>query len=233
MHKNIILYYSFAEENYLKAIYKIAENGDEFITTNDVATHLKTSAASVTDMLKKLSRKNLIYYRKYYGLKLSKTGRGVAVNVIRKHRLWEMFLVKILEFKWDEVHDIAEQLEHIRSDKLVRQLDKYLGFPKTDPHGDPIPDSQGKFIAVKEKPTLLSAIKQGSGGVVVGVADHSISFLQFLDQCGIMLGVPIMVKEIRTYDKSMNILLNKKKTLFISNQLAKNILISNDKRRGK
>lgn len=218
---------SFTEENYLKAIYKIAESGESVITTNDIARKLNTSAASVTDMLKKLSKKKFIKYRKYNGLSMTDSGNKIALSVIRKHRLWEMFLVKVLKFKWDEVHEVAEQLEHVRSEKLTRHIDKALGYPKFDPHGDPIPDRNGNFILPKEKAFLLSSAKEGKKYAVTGVVDHSISFLQLLDKSGVVLGATIQVKDIQPYDKSLSILLNNKKQLYISNQIAKNILVTN------
>jgi|ERR1035437_1092268 DtxR family Mn-dependent transcriptional regulator len=218
---------TFTEENYLKAIYKIAEEGDGFITTNDIARKINTTAASVTDMLIKLSKKKLIKYKKYYGVSLTDFGKKIALSVIRKHRLWEMFLVKILKFKWDEVDDVAEQLEHIRSEKLVQHIDKFLRFPKFDPHGDPIPDANGKIIFSKEKPSPLSDAKHDKNCTVTGVIDHSVSFLQLLDKSGIVLGSKIKVKAVQPYDKSLSLLLNGKKRMFISNQIAKNILVSN------
>jgi len=224
---------SFTEENYLKAIYKIAESGDGYITTNDIARKLNTTPASVTDMLKKLSKKRLIKYKKYHGLSMTEVGKKIALSVIRKHRLWEMFLVKVLKFKWDEVHEAAEQLEHIRSEKLILHIDKLLRFPKFDPHGDPIPDTHGKFISSKEKSLSLSDAKQNVTYIMNGVIDHSNTFLQLLDKSGILLGSKIKVKDVQSYDKSLAILLNGKKRLFISNQIAKNILVSNVGRRNK
>lgn len=218
---------SFTEENYLKAIYKISEMGVETISTNEIARKLNTTAASVTDMLKKLSGKGYIKYKKYQGLSLTESGRKVALGVIRKHRLWEMFLVKVLGFKWDEVHDIAEQMEHIQSEKLIQHIDKALNFPKFDPHGDPIPDVNGKMALLKEKSVLLSDVKVGKQHVITGVVDHSRSFLQLLDQSGIILGSKVKVKSVQAYDQSLSIILNGKKNLFISNQIAKNILVSN------
>ena len=218
--------HSLTEENYLKAIYKIAESGDGYITTNDIAGRMKTTAASVTDMLKKLSRKKLIRYKKYHGLTLTESGRKIALSIIRKHRLWEMFLVKTLKFKWDEVHEVAEQLEHIRSEKLIQHIDKFLRFPKVDPHGDPIPDMNGKFILSKEQSFSLSDGKQDNTYVMNGVIDHSNSFLQLLDKSGIRLGSKIKVRDVQPYDKSLSILLNGKKKLFLSNQIAKNILVN-------
>lgn len=221
---------SLAEENYLKAIYKLAESGAENISTNAIAHKLSTSAASVTDMLKKLSAKKLIKYKKYQGLSMTESGKKVALGIIRKHRLWEMFLVKVLKFKWDEVHDIAEQMEHIQSEKLVQHIDKALNFPKFDPHGDPIPDVNGKMILAKNKSVLLAEIKEGKQHIITGVVDHSRSFLQLLDKSGITLGSKVKVKAVQPYDKSLSVILNGKKNLFVSNQIAKNILVSNTSR---
>lgn len=217
----------------MKAIYKIAESGDGFITTNEIARRINTSAASVTDMLKKLSKKKLIRYKKYNGLTLTESGKKTALAIIRKHRLWEMFLVKVLKFKWDEVHEVAEQLEHIRSEKLIQHIDKALLFPKFDPHGDPIPDTNGKFILSKDKSFSLSEGKRDINYVMNGVIDHTSAFLNLLDKSGIILGSKIKVKDVQPYDKSLAILLNGKKRLFISNQIAKNILVSNAGSRNK
>jgi DtxR family transcriptional regulator, Mn-dependent transcriptional regulator len=217
---------SFTEENYLKAIYKLSEEGRDEITTNDIARTLGTSAASVTDMLKKLSKKNLVNYKKYQGVKMSGEGTRTALSIIRKHRLWEMFLVKVLKFKWDEVHELAEQLEHIRSEKLIQHIDKLLDFPKFDPHGDPIPDGNGKFVVSKEKPFLLSEAKEGKKYVVIGVVDHSSAFLQLLDKSGIELGSRMRIMTVQPYDRSFSVLLNGRKRLYISRQIAKNILVS-------
>src|SRR5690606_25078163 len=144
---------SLSEENYLKSIFHLEQKNPAGVSTNALAEQLETKASSVTDMLKKLSDKKLVIYRKYQGVKLSKSGREIALSVIRKHRLWEVFLVEKLEFNWDEVHEVAEQLEHIRSEKLIRELDRFLDFPKRDPHGDPIPDSKGN-LAVSDKVIL-------------------------------------------------------------------------------
>ncbi|HSH64991.1 MAG TPA: metal-dependent transcriptional regulator, partial [Bacteroidia bacterium] len=183
--------HSFTEENYLKAIYKLIERKGDVVTTNAIAESIKTKAASVTDMLKKLADKKLIHYQKYQGVTLTEKGEKVALSIIRKHRLWEMFLVEKLEFRWDEVHDVAEQLEHINSDKLVEQLDKFLNFPKTDPHGDPIPDAKGKLKTPKSFP--LSKFNKNDNCLITGVIDHSPAFLQFLDNSGISLGDEIKV----------------------------------------
>jgi DtxR family Mn-dependent transcriptional regulator len=214
--------HSFTEENYLKAIYKLIEQSGNTVTTNAIAEKINTKAASVTDMLKKLSDKKLIHYRKYQGVTLSNKGEKVALSIIRKHRLWEMFLVEKLSFRWDEVHDVAEQLEHINSDKLIEQLDKFLNFPKNDPHGDPIPDAKGKVKSLKSIP--LSAFQKNDTCTMTGVIDHSSAFLRFLDSSGISIGNEIRLKEVIEFDGSLQILINKQHTLFISNHVAKNIL---------
>lgn len=216
---------SFTEENYLKAIYKLIEKDGEVVTTNAIAEKINTRAASVTDMLKKLSLKKLINYQKYQGVTLTTKGEKAALDIIRKHRLWEMFLVEKFNFKWDEVHDVAEQLEHIHSEKLIEELDKFLNYPKTDPHGDPIPDSKGKLHIQRSK--LLAQFTKGSICIMTGVVDHSSAFLQYLDKIGLVLGNEIKIKEIIEFDRSLQIQINKKITLFISNDVAKNILVIN------
>ncbi|MBA3971544.1 MAG: metal-dependent transcriptional regulator [Bacteroidetes bacterium] len=219
--------HSFTEENYLKAIYKLTENHGDSVSTNSIAESMSTKAASVTDMLKKLSDKKLINYQKYQGVTLSAKGEKVALNIIRKHRLWEMFLLEKLDFKWDEVHDLAEQLEHINSDKLIEQIDKFLNYPKFDPHGDPIPDANGKIQQQKSK--LLSNYKKKETLVMTGVVDHSAAFLQYLDRSGLALGYEIKIEDIIEFDKSLQITINKKNSIFISNEVAKNILAINKK----
>ena len=141
---------SLAEENYLKAIYHLSEDGTKDVLTNALADSLSTKAASVTDMIKKLSAKSLISYKKYYGVNVTAKGKSQALQVIRKHRLWETFLVQKLDFTWDEVHEIAEQLEHIQSPRLIEKLDEFLDYPTVDPHGDPIPNGKGKIV-IKER----------------------------------------------------------------------------------
>lgn len=218
--------HSFTEENYLKAIYKIAEDGDDWITTCDIARHLCTTPASVTNMLKKLARKKLIRYKKYNGLALSKAGKKAALGIIRKHRLWEMFLVKVLKFKWDEVHEVAEELEHIRSAKLIQHIDRLLHYPKTDPHGDLIPDASGRFAGQKQKSLRLSEGSEEKKYLITGVTDHSNSFLQLLEKSRLLPGSSIKIKLIQPYDRSLSVSLNGKKHLYVSNQVAKNILVT-------
>ncbi len=213
---------SLTEENYLKAIYKLVAGEKGAVTTNAIAQKMNTKAASVTDMLKKLSDKKLINYEKYYGVKLTIKGEKIALTIIRKHRLWEMFLVEKLEFGWDEVHDLAEQLEHINSEKLVEQIDKFLDYPKVDPHGDPIPDSNGKLQI--QKSALLSTFKKNEVCMMTGVVDHSPTFLQYLAKTELTLGSTIKINDINDFDRSLQIAVNKGKAFFISNEVAKNIL---------
>jgi DtxR family transcriptional regulator, Mn-dependent transcriptional regulator len=214
---------SFTEENYLKAIYKLSGPDSVEVSTNSLAEKLGTKPASVTDMLRKLSAKKLINYQKYQGVSLTQSGKKIAIQIIRRHRLWELFLVKNLEFGWDKVHDIAEQLEHIESNELIDRLEKYMGFPRFDPHGDPIPDNKGKFPSAQS--TLLSEAT-GTTFIMTGVVDHGTAFLQYLDKIGLGLGDEIKIKERNPYDHSLNISINKKHSVFISNQVARNILVA-------
>jgi len=214
---------SFTEENYLKAIYKISEVND-LVTTTDIANVLNIKSATVTDMLKKLAAKKLIRYERYKGMHMTEKGRAIGVKIIRKHRLWELFLVKYLKFKWDEVHEIAEQLEHIQSDELINRLDELLGFPKSDPHGDPIPDKNGVFG--KSKAIPLSDIKPETTAEVTGVVENSTTFLHYLDKTGIALSDQITLHAIEPFDKSHCISINRGKEIFISESVAKNILVT-------
>ncbi|MGY5845869.1 metal-dependent transcriptional regulator [Salegentibacter sp. HM20] len=193
--------FSLSEENYLKAIFHLERQYQSGVSTNSLAEEMETKASSVTDMIKKLAEKDLVKYRKYQGVKLSDAGRKAAVEVIRKHRLWEVFLVEKLDFTWDEVHEIAEQLEHIKSEKLTRELDRFLGYPKRDPHGDPIPDADGNFTVANK--LLLAELEPGNTGICVGVKDSSSEFLQYLDKNGISLGKKIELKEKEEFDQSM------------------------------
>jgi len=212
-----------SEENYLKAIYSLSEEFGESISTNLLSDKMETKPSSVTDMVKKLSDKNLIDYQKYQGCTLTKEGREKALHVIRKHRLWEVFLVEKLKFGWEEVHEIAEQLEHIQSTKLTNQLDDFLDNPKFDPHGDPIPDRDG-VIKIKKKSEPLSFLKQGDKGLVVGVEDGSLDFFNFLKRYNIGLGSEIEILEIFSFDKSILVNIDGKEVSF-SEIVSKKIFI--------
>jgi DtxR family Mn-dependent transcriptional regulator len=213
---------SHTEENYLKAIFKISEKEDKPASTNAISGEMQTSAASVTDMIKRLSEKDLINYERYKGVTLTDTGNKLATHLIRKHRLWEVFLVDKLCFSWDEVHEIAEQLEHIQSIELVERLDQFLGNPRFDPHGDPIPDAEGNFAFRKQVP--LNELDSGESGVIVGVQDHSTSFLQYLDHLSLVLGTEIKVIEKFEYDESMKIML-KGDAMILSKKVNQNLFI--------
>ncbi|WP_435414281.1 metal-dependent transcriptional regulator [Polaribacter aestuariivivens] len=214
--------FTLSEENYLKAIYHLELDGTKGISTNSIAEKLQTKASSVTDMIKKLSDKKVVIYKKYKGVKLTDLGKKTAANIVRKHRLWEVFLVEKLNFSWDEVHEVAEQLEHIKSAKLINQLDEFLGFPTHDPHGDPIPDNEGNLKTIEK--SLLSTLQKNETGICVGVDDSSSEFLQFLDKKGIVLGKKITVLEKENFDDSLSILVDEKK-LSISNKIANNLYI--------
>jgi len=214
---------SYTEENYLKAIFKLSAKETDGVSTNAIAEELNTKASSVTDMIKKLSDKKLVNYKKYKGVNLSKKGKEIAVSIIRNHRLWEVFLVEKLNFKWDEVHDLAEELEHINSKKLTEQLDAFLEFPKYDPHGDPIPDKNGNIN--RHKDITLSDLNIEEQGIVVGVKEHSKSYLNYLESINLVLGSEIKVNEIVDFDKSMSVSVNKKHSANISQQASKNLII--------
>lgn len=214
---------SLTEENYLKTIYHLSEGGAKAVLTNELAEAMCTKAASVTDMIKKLSLKDLISYEKYYGVNVTHSGKTEALQVIRKHRLWETFLVQKLAFTWDEVHEVAEQLEHIHSGRLIDKLDEFLGYPKVDPHGDPIPDGKGKIKAQPHAP--LDQLKEGYQGTIVAVKDSDSNLLKYLDKIGAKPGKKIKVTGKEEYDDSMEIQIDDKK-VFISKEVSKNILVT-------
>lgn len=211
-----------SEENYIKVIYHLSVASSKGVSTNAIAEELKTKASSVTDMIKKLSDKNFISHQKYYGVTLTEKGKKEAKMIVRKHRLWEVFLVEKLGFSWDEVHDIAEELEHIKSEKLTNKLDAYLGFPITDPHGDPIPDEKGKIQPIVK--SLLSEVAIQTPFLCVGVKDSSAVFLQYLNKQKITLGSQIKVLEKESFDDSFVIELDGK-ILTISNKIATNLYV--------
>jgi len=215
--------YTSTEENYLKVIYKITEEESKKASTSAIATTLHTPASSVTDMVKKLSKKKLINYEKHYGVSLTETGKKVAVQIVRKHRLWEVFLVEKLDFKWDKIHDIAEQLEHIDSEELIERLDKHLNYPQFDPHGDPIPDRKG--VLPKNKFQILNKTPLNTVSIISGVVDHSDKFLNYLTKLGITIGDAVEIEEVVEYDNSIHLTINKKKKIYVSEEVGKNLLV--------
>jgi DtxR family transcriptional regulator, Mn-dependent transcriptional regulator len=213
--------HSSTEENYLKAIFQLSENDTETISTNALAALLDTSAASVTDMLKRLTEKGLTAYERYKGVRLTASGEKVAILLVRKHRLWETFLVEKLAFSWDEVHAIAEELEHIQSDELINRLEKFLDFPRFDPHGDPIPDQNGKME--QRKQVFISDMQVQSKGLIIGVFEHSPTFLQYVEQLGLTIGTHIEILEKYNFDNAFRLLLNHNEEKVISFKVCQNL----------
>jgi DtxR family Mn-dependent transcriptional regulator len=213
---------TFSEENYLKTIYHLTTISDTEVSTNAIAEKMETKASSVTDMLKKLAEKDLVNYKKYQGVSLTENGKLAAKMIVRKHRLWEVFLVEKLDFSWDEVHDVAEQLEHIKSEKLINKLDDFLGNPTEDPHGDPIPDVHGRIVKIEKQ--LLSELTENQSGICVGVKDTSSEFLKYLDKQEIALGSKIEIIGKESFDLSLKIKVDGK-DLTISNKIASNLFV--------
>ena len=214
---------SQTEENYLKAIFHLSEH-HETVSTNALANSMSTTPASVNDMMKRLSTKGLISHVKYKGANITPKGHQTAAKIIRKHRLWEVFLVNVLNFHWDEVHDIAEQLEHVKSTILTDRLDAFLNHPKFDPHGDPIPDKDGNFKVGPSQ--LLSEMASGESGVLVGVGEDDPKLLKFLDGMKLRLGTEIAITERIEFDGSFEIQTENNAQLFISSKVADLLIIS-------
>ncbi len=219
----VIAMLSLTEENYLKTIYHLSDGGQQTVLTNALAEAMNTKAASVTDMIKKLSQKELIQYEKYHGVQVTGKGKTEALAIVRKHRLWETFLVSKLGFRWDEVHDVAEQLEHIQSPRLIEQLDEFLGFPQVDPHGDPIPDGKGKLRTPPQ--VALDKAPVGYEGSILAVKSNDPQLLQYLDKIGAVPGKRVKVLSRERYDDSLEVNIERKQH-FISREVSQNILVS-------
>ena len=209
-------------ENYLKTIYHLSQASPDGVSTNAIAAMLDTKASSVTDMIKKLAERDLILYQKYQGVVLTEGGKMAAKMIVRKHRLWEVFLVEILDFSWDEVHEIAEELEHIKSEQLINKLDAFLGFPVADPHGDPIPDAKGVIKKIEKQ--LLSEVEINASFHCVGVKDSSTDFLKYLDKQKIALGSVVKVIDKEDFDDTLTVEIDGKR-LTISNKIANNLYV--------
>jgi DtxR family transcriptional regulator, Mn-dependent transcriptional regulator len=215
---------SLSEENYLKAVFHLSANGSATVQTNALAEAMQTKPASATDMIRKLAAKELVDYEKYHGVQITERGRREALKIVRKHRLWEVFLVQKLGFLWDEVHDIADQLEHVSSPPLIERLDQFLGYPKYDPHGDPIPDAQGDYV-VKPKITLTQ-LPVGKAATIVAVRDSSAGFLQYMQRIGVYIGAPVCVQERLEFDGSLHLKVDSNKEAFLSRDAAENIMVT-------
>lgn len=214
--------FTISEENYIKGIYHLQQE-HEMVNTNSLAAELQTSAASVTDMLKKLKGKRLLQYERYRGFKLNDSGKRVALGIVRKHRLWEYFLVEKLGFDWDKVHPIAEELEHISSDELIRRLEKFLGSPSFDPHGDPIPDSNGKIPVLKQLNLTTLPLKKQA--IVSSVSNQTPQMLEMLRHYHIGIGTSVVVTKHFEFDGSMEIKVLKHPACIISEQVAENVFV--------
>ncbi|MQP51438.1 MULTISPECIES: metal-dependent transcriptional regulator [unclassified Flavobacterium] len=213
---------TISEENYIKVIYHLSLVSPKGVNTNAIAGMLDTKASSVTDMMKKLSDKDLVSYQKYQGVTLTDKGFHSAKMIVRKHRLWEVFLVDKLGFSWDEVHEIAEELEHIKSEQLINKLDAFLGFPAADPHGDPIPDAKGVIKKIEKQ--LLSEVEINASFHCVGVKDSSTDFLKYLDKQKIALGSVVKVIDKEDFDDTLTVEIDGKR-LTISNKIANNLYV--------
>lgn len=214
--------YSVSEENYIKTIHRLQQDGT--VTTNALAAELKSKPASITAMMKKLKAKRLLNYQPYYGFRLSAEGNKVALLIIRRHRLWEYFLSEKLKFSWDEVHEVAEELEHVSSKKLIDKLDAFLGFPSADPHGDPIPDANGKIKNIQK--LCLTDLPLNKPATVCQVSDQSPAILELLEHNQIKIGTRLEVKKRFEFDNSLEIKLKQLSPFTISEQLAKNIFLT-------
>lgn len=217
--------FSESEENYIKSIYKL-QTKTEKVNTNSLASHLNTRAASVTDMLKKLKSKKILEYKRYYGFRLNETGNREALKIIRRHRLWEFFLVSKLGMAWDKVHAIAEELEHVSSLELVKKLDDYLGRPKLDPHGDPIPDEKGEMPELNQ--VALSDFPFKKNGFVSSISNQTSEMMKMLDHYGISIGSQIKVLKTFDFDGSLQVKISKQPACVISSGFAQNIFVYDD-----
>ncbi len=215
---------TYSEENYMKAIYQLSENATKTVSTKNIAELIKSKPSSVTDMMQKLAVKKLVKYKKYQGVSLTKEGTRKTMHVIRKHRLWELFLVQQLGFSWDEVHDVAEQLEHVKSPLLVDRLDEFLEYPTTDPHGDPIPDAAGNMRVLDA--SLLSEAEVQQKYTVACVKDSSAALLKYLDKIEIGLQTELKIVERFDYDNSLLVEVAGKEKVTISEKVCNNLFVN-------
>jgi DtxR family Mn-dependent transcriptional regulator len=214
---------SRSEENYLKTIYNLSDDGSRSVSTSELALRMNAKPASITDMMKKLSAKKLIDYAPYYGANITQQGTSDALEIIRKHRLWETFLVEKLGFQWDEVHEVAEQLEHVHSRSLVDKLDQFLGYPTADPHGQSIPDKNGHLKELKI--LALSEIRDDKSWNIRSIRSGSPALLQYLTKVGIYIGAKIQILERRPFDGSLEVTIDAKHMVTISREVSENIFV--------
>jgi DtxR family Mn-dependent transcriptional regulator len=212
-------------ENYLKSIFHLTQNENNRITTTELAKYMNVKSASITDMMQRLEGMDLVDYKKYQGVILTNLGRKRAIDLVRKHRLWEVFLVEKLQFNWSEVHIVAEQLEHIHSDKLIDKLENFLGNPKWDPHGDPIPDKEGTMETREQFP--LAELLKGESATILGVSLDDENFLKFLEESELTIGKKILVNTAFSFDDSVQIMANNQ-LINLSKKVAQHILVRKD-----
>ena len=217
--------FSVAEENYIKSIFSLSHNREENINPSELAKRLNVKSASITNMLKKLQKTGLIEYEPYQGVRLKKRGRNLALLLLRRHRLWESFLYDKLKFDWKQVHEIAEQLEHIRSPLLINRLEEFLGNPKFDPHGDPIPDRNGKIDFDRDLVNLNEVIEVNKKVQIVQVLEESHSLYKYLEQANLAIGTVITIKKVNTFDNSLVASDEDGQDVFLSEKITKLLLV--------
>ena len=217
--------FSVAEENYIKNIFSLSHNREENINPSELAKRLNVKSASITNMLKKLQKTGLIEYEPYQGVRLKKRGKNLALLLLRRHRLWESFLYDKLKFDWKQVHEIAEQLEHIRSPLLINRLEEFLGNPKFDPHGDPIPDRNGKIDFDRDLVNLNEVVEIGKKVQIVQVLEESHSLYKYLEQANLTIGTVITIKKVNTFDNSLVASDEDGQDIFLSEKITKLLLV--------
>ncbi len=213
---------SLTEENYIKSIYALSQATGEVIVS-ELAKKLEVKQPSVNSMMKKLVLKKIVSYAPYKGIRLTEKGKREALSIIRRHRLAELFLVKVMELGWEEVHDIAEQLEHVDSKRFYDRIDEMLNHPKVDPHGEPIPDANGKILNNKCIP--LSQVDAGTEVIIVAVSDDKKSFLDHLNAKGLQIGEKVFIKRKEIYDGSVVVMNKTQADLMLTHQVAERILV--------
>lgn len=213
---------TLTEENYIKSIYSLSHKQGE-VSVSELARKLSVKLPTINSMIKKLAAKKSVAYAPYQGIKLTEKGKKEALSIIRKHRLAELFLVKVMGMGWEEVHDVAEQLEHVNSERFYDRIDEMLGYPKADPHGEPIPDVNGK-VTSKDR-LALSQVKEGASAKITAVGNDEKSFLDHLNSKGLQIGDSIMVKKKELFDGSMVIVMKSKKETMLSHQVAERIWV--------
>jgi DtxR family Mn-dependent transcriptional regulator len=212
---------TISTEDYIKAIYKL-ERGGERVTTSAISNRLRIADASVTDMVQKLAARRFVRYERYKGVCLTPKGKKFALTIVRRHRLWEKFLTAYLGYSWDQVHEEAERLEHATSDELARRLDRFLGYPAADPHGDPIPTVNGELKPAVS--TALADCQEGDSVRIARVSDNDATFLQHISRLGLRLKAKVTIKEKADFDGSMLVKVGSKER-FISVQAAQAIYV--------